>query len=176
MIASTMVRASANGLPARPVRVGSIGAINSHWASESIWNRDMSPGSQLTRASILRHALGRMVPEPGMQKVAVRPNRWVWVEEGNHSCLDLGPAAPGALRIAHVPHRSLEQRVQKAVVGAAALGRASSLGSHIGYHWRTAAGQGEDELAAAWVQEVEAARRLPVVPLPTAWERWNHPS
>ncbi|GAA3687744.1 hypothetical protein GCM10022203_22430 [Micrococcus yunnanensis] len=52
-----MVRASANGLPARPVRVGSIGAINSHWASESIWNRDMSPGSQLTRASILRHAL-----------------------------------------------------------------------------------------------------------------------
>lgn len=122
------------------------------------------------------NALGRMVPEPGMQKVAVRPNRWVWVEEGNHSCLDLGPAAPGALRIAHVPHRSLEQRVQKAVVGAAALGRASSLGSHIGYHWRTAAGQGEDELAAAWVQEVEAARRLPVVPLPTAWERWNHPS
>ncbi|MFI7485576.1 transposase, partial [Micrococcus luteus] len=31
--------------------------INSHWVSESIWNRDMSPGSQLTRASILRHAL-----------------------------------------------------------------------------------------------------------------------
>ncbi|QCP08540.1 helix-turn-helix transcriptional regulator [Micrococcus luteus] len=52
-----MVRAPVNGLPGRPVRVGSIGAINSHWASESIWNRDMSPGSQLTRASILRHAL-----------------------------------------------------------------------------------------------------------------------
>lgn len=61
MIASTMVRASANGLPARPVRVGSIGAINSHWVSESIWNRDMSPGSQLTRASILRHALGELL-------------------------------------------------------------------------------------------------------------------
>ena len=41
MIASTIVRASANGLPALPVRVGSIGAINSHWASESIWKRDM---------------------------------------------------------------------------------------------------------------------------------------
>ena len=41
MIASTIVRASENGLPALPVRVGSIGAINSHWASESIWKRDM---------------------------------------------------------------------------------------------------------------------------------------
>ena len=57
MIASTIVRASENGLPALPVRVGSIGAINSHWASESIWKRDMPPGSQLTRGSILRHAL-----------------------------------------------------------------------------------------------------------------------
>lgn len=122
------------------------------------------------------NAVARMRQEPSTKKVAIRPDRWVWVDDGNHTCLDLGPAAPGALRIAHVPHRSLEQRVQKAVVGAAALGRASSLGSHIGYHWRTAAGQGEDELAAAWVQEVEAARRLPVVPLPTAWERWNHPS
>nr|WP_259392677.1 transposase [Micrococcus yunnanensis] len=68
-----MVRASANGLPARPVRVGSIGAINSHWVSESIWNRDMSPGSQLTRASILRHALRArgikaVIPEPADQQ------------------------------------------------------------------------------------------------------------
>ncbi|MCV7458353.1 hypothetical protein M3C56_005600, partial [Micrococcus luteus] len=33
-------------------------------ASESIWNRDMSPGSQLTRASILRHALVQSTESP----------------------------------------------------------------------------------------------------------------
>ena len=72
MIASTMVRASANGLPARPVRVGSIGAINSHCASESIWNRDMSPGSQLTRASILRHALAQHYTALGMDPTLLK--------------------------------------------------------------------------------------------------------
>lgn len=70
MIASTIVRASANGLLARPARVGSIGAISSHWASESIRCRDMrfrvsagpwlhcqtrpSPASRVAAASVPR--------------------------------------------------------------------------------------------------------------------------
>lgn len=42
MMASSIVRVSANGRPWRPVGVGSIGAIGCHWAWESIWNRDVS--------------------------------------------------------------------------------------------------------------------------------------
>lgn len=122
------------------------------------------------------NAVGRMKPEPSTVKVAVRPDRWVWVDDGNHTCLDLGRAAPGPLRIAHVPHRSLGQRMQKATTGAAALERATSLGSHIGHHWRAAAGQSGDELAAAWVQEVDDARIFPKVSLPTEWKGWNRPS
>ena len=93
MIASTMVRASANGLPARPVRVGSIGAINSHWVSESIWNRDMSPGSQLTRASILRHALAAWV--------SAHPRAHGWYGESAYVFNE----SPLALRIPSGAHR-----------------------------------------------------------------------
>src|SRR5699024_2811140 len=58
MIASTMVRASAKGLPLRPVGRGSMSAIIDHWASESTWNLDIWPVSQDGRYIFVRHALG----------------------------------------------------------------------------------------------------------------------
>src|SRR5699024_12819960 len=58
MIASTMVRASAQGLPLRPVGRGSMSAIIDHWASESTWNLDIWPVSQDGRYIFVRHALG----------------------------------------------------------------------------------------------------------------------
>src|SRR5699024_2388535 len=57
MIASTMVRASAKGLPLRPVGRGSMSAIIDHWASESTWNLDIWPVSQDGRYIFVRHAL-----------------------------------------------------------------------------------------------------------------------
>lgn len=121
------------------------------------------------------NAVARMRQEPSTKKVAIRPDRWVWVDDGNHTCLDLARDVPGPLRIAHVPHRSLEQRIRKVVLGAAALEKADTLRPDIGNHWRAAAGLSEANLAAAWSQEVEAARGLPMVPLPTKWEGWTTP-
>src|SRR5699024_270523 len=63
MIASTMVRASAKGLPLRPVGRGSMSAIIDHWASESTWNLDIWPVSQDGRYIFVRHALA--LPGPG---------------------------------------------------------------------------------------------------------------
>src|SRR5690625_3543931 len=60
MIASTMVRASAKGLPLRPVGRGSMSAIIDHWASESTWNLDIWPVSQDGRYIFVRHALGAL--------------------------------------------------------------------------------------------------------------------
>src|SRR5699024_5962078 len=63
MIASTMVRASAKGLPLRPVGRGSMSAIIDHWASESTWNLDIWPVSQDGRYILVRHALvGPSIP------------------------------------------------------------------------------------------------------------------
>jgi DNA invertase Pin-like site-specific DNA recombinase len=59
MMPSSIVRASENGRPLRPVGRGSIDSINDHWASESNWKRDTKPDSQPNPYLIVRHALGR---------------------------------------------------------------------------------------------------------------------
>ena len=61
MIASTMVRASAKGLPLRPVGRGSMSAIIDHWASESSWNLDICSVSQDGRYIFVRQSLGPVV-------------------------------------------------------------------------------------------------------------------
>ena len=136
---------------------------------------DLAPSSTSGIDFTDPHATARIRPDVTSHKVAIRPGRWVWVDDGNHSCLDLRRAAPGPLRIAHVPHRSLEQRIRKASIGAAALAKASTLRPDIGNHWRGAASRGEGELAAEWARDVEAARILPEVPLPTRWSGWALP-
>src|SRR5699024_11628507 len=74
MIASTMVRASAKGLPLRPVGRGSMSAIIDHWASESTWNLDIWPVSQDGRYIFVRHALAgtlRAASEQGLEEIIV---------------------------------------------------------------------------------------------------------
>lgn len=61
MIASTIVRASAKGLPLRPVGRGSMSSIIDHWASESTWNLDICSVSQDGRYIFVRHALGALI-------------------------------------------------------------------------------------------------------------------
>src|SRR5699024_9188437 len=81
MIASTMVRASAKGLPLRPVGRGSMSAIIDHWASERTWNLDIWPVSQDGRYIFVRHAL-------------VPPNRRLRLGKGRRR-RRLGIGSPG---------------------------------------------------------------------------------
>ena len=62
---STMVRASENGRPLRPVGRGNISSINDHWASESNWKRDTSAESQPNTELFVRHALAVLGREVG---------------------------------------------------------------------------------------------------------------
>lgn len=116
--------------------------------------------------------VARLGPAATTSKVALRPRRWVWIDTGNHSAIDLGRPTRDDLFIAHAPHRTLEQFERKVVQGAAALRAAEGIPDDHGHHWRNAADIGARQRELMWQQEV-SSREGSVVPLPSCWRTWN---
>lgn len=117
-------------------------------------------------------AVVRLPSEQTSRKVAIRPRRWVWIDDGNHTALDLGRATTAGLRIAHLPHRSFEQLERKVTQGADAISRTRGVPSDHGNHWRSAAAQSREARLEAWHREV-AETRGDIVTTPHRWRTWS---
>lgn len=111
--------------------------------------------------------------EPNTRKVAIRPRRWVWVDSGNHTALDLGRATSSGLRILHLPYRSEQQMRAKAVNGAAAVRADPEMGPGIANHWKRLADD-EGAIQEEWMQSAQEPgdREVARLPLPTRWREW----
>lgn len=111
----------------------------------------------------------RLDERPASKKVAVRPRRWVWVDAGNHTALDLGKAQDFGLRIAHVPYRNFNQYERKVTQGASALAAAGDNVS--GSHWRAESEAGPEFRRVEWRRRIRAgdgeAQQLPAL-----WDGW----
>ncbi|WP_353082593.1 glycosyltransferase family 2 protein [Tessaracoccus lapidicaptus] len=116
-------------------------------------------------------AVVSLAPQPMMGKVAIRPTRWVWIDDGNHSALDLGKPTLDGLSFIHIPYRSYSQMERKFRQGAAALAAAKGVAPHIGHHWRESAAQSEETLRRRWASLI-AENRDSVSSTPNRWASW----
>lgn len=109
-----------------------------------------------------------------MIKVAIRPDGWVWVNDGNHEAVDLpGPRADGLFGV-HLPRRSLDQYTRKVTQGTQSIATAN-VPENFAYHWKAAAALGEDERGDQWAREVSSTDGATLHPVPIAWESWPGP-
>ncbi|MEX5272461.1 MULTISPECIES: glycosyltransferase family 2 protein [Kocuria] len=106
------------------------------------------------------------------KKVALRPHRWVWIDNGNHTALDLGREVPSDLRIAHLPSRSIQQMERKARVGAAAIAKVEDAPANFGHHWKTTAALDRELLYRQWSERI-ATSRGDLARIPTVWKTWT---
>lgn len=112
----------------------------------------------------------RLDQQPSMVKVAIRPDGWVWVNDGNHEAVDLpGQRADGLFGV-HLPRRSLEQFSRKVTQGADSI-RAAAVPENFAHHWKSAASLVESERAEKWSDEVSSGDGV-VMSLPTTWGCW----
>lgn len=114
----------------------------------------------------------RIESEPNMKKVAIRPNGWAWISDGNHDALDLGQASDSGLRIAHLPRRTFAQFERKVVQGANAIRQGRDLPDSFAFHWKASADAGHDSRFQQWSDEIAHAEG-DIVSLPIEWQNWS---
>jgi hypothetical protein len=118
----------------------------------------------------------------GIPKVAFKPARGRWLQEGNHGLVGWSGDREVALHLLHYQYRSLDQFVHKVERGAAGLEATVGIDPGVGQHWREQAALSPPRRVARWEALLAGARedhgtrsRHPrvVVPDPTRWHSWD---